>query len=183
MDCGGDLKLPRELKCLSLSDTDTSLLLSSFFFPIGFLLFPSSSLPLNYLSLCLYLSASSLPLSPFTLPQCPEERGDAFQKPGDHSPLSASGPQSDRGIRIRIAVHSPQCPSDELEGAKEGETEGDGGRRGIKGGPARGVPIGRCCSLCFYIAAVSCAFKFVLHILALLHTTHVHARVNIHIRI
>lgn len=42
------------------------------------------------------------------------------------------------------------------------------------------VPVGRRHSLCFYIAAVSCAFKFVLHILAHIHTTHVHARVNIH---
>lgn len=62
-----------------------------------------------------------------------KKRGGAFQKPGDHSPLSASGPQSDRGIRIRIAVHSPQCPSDELEGAREDEKEGAGGRRGMKG--------------------------------------------------
>jgi len=105
------------------------------------LLGPSSS-SLNYLSLSL---ASSLPLSPFTLPQCPEERGGAFQKPGDHSPLSASGSQSDRGIRIRIAVHSPRCPSDEPEGAREGGR--GGGRRAIKGGVpraasplARGIP-------------------------------------------
>lgn len=93
-----------------------------------------------------YLPSSSLPPSllpplclsrPFTLPQCPEERGGAFQKPGDHSPLWASGPQSDRGIRIRIDVHSPQCPSDELEGAK---TEGAGGRREMKrGSEGRGV--------------------------------------------
>lgn len=126
--------------------------------------------------------ASSLPPSAFTLHQCPEERGGAFQRPGDHSPLSASGPQSDRGIRIRIAVHSPQCPSDELEGAIEGETEGAGGRRGMGGGGslhALCAPIGLRHSLCFYIAAVS--FKFVLRILVHIHGTHVHARVNIHI--
>lgn len=75
----------------------------------------------------------SLPLSAFALHQCPEERGGAFQKPGDQSPLSASGPPSDRGIRIRIAAHSPQCPSDELEGASEGEKEGAREGRGKKG--------------------------------------------------
>lgn len=151
---------------------------SSSLFPIGFLLPSSSFISLPLLTLSL---ASSLPLSAFALHQCPEERGGAFQRPGDHSPLSASGPQSDRGIRIRIAVHSPQCPSDELEGAREGETEGAGGRRGMKGGGVPHTlraPIGLRHSLCFYIAAVS--FKFVLHILAHMHATHVHARVNIH---
>lgn len=115
-------------------------LLSSSLFPIGFLLPCSSFISLPLLTLSL---ASSLPLSAFALHQCPEERGGAFQRPGDHSPLSASGPQSDRGIRIRIAVHSPQCPSDELEGAREGETEGAGGRRGMKGG---GCPTHTPCS-------------------------------------
>lgn len=120
----------------------------------------SLSLSLSFFSVSLSL-ASSLPLSPFTLTQCPEERGGAFQKPGDHSPLSASGPQSDRGIRIRIAAHSPQCPSDELEGAREGETEGAGGRTGMKGGPAHilrshwsaAFPLflHRCRQLCFQV--------------------------------
>ena len=86
-------------------------------------------------------------------------------------PLSASSPKSDRGIRIRIAVHSPQCPSDEPEGARKG---------GMKGGVpnTRRAPIGQQHSLCFYIAAIS--FKFVLRILVHIHATHVHARVNIH---
>lgn len=92
----------------------------------------TSSSPISLPLLSLPLLLHPLCLSrPFTLPQCPEERGGAFQKPGDHSPLWASGPQSDRWIRIRIDVHSPQCPSDELEGAK---TEGAGGRREMKRG-------------------------------------------------
>lgn len=177
------LVYPAEPICLSVLVTITSLAFFPHrFLPIGFLLPSSSFISLPLLTLSL---ASSLPLSAFALHQCPEERGGAFQRPGDHSPLSASGPQSDRGIRIRIAVHSPQCPSDELEGAREGETEGAGGRRGMKGGGGGGVPhtlrapIGLRHSLCFYIAAVS--FKFVLRILAHIHATHVHARVNIHI--
>ncbi|MEQ2159727.1 hypothetical protein GOODEAATRI_026144, partial [Goodea atripinnis] len=51
-----------------------------------------------------------LPRSSIALPECPEERGGAFQKPGDRSPLSGSGPVSDREIRIRIAAHSPSAP-------------------------------------------------------------------------
>lgn len=43
------------------------------------------------------------------------------------------------------------------------------------------VPIGQWRSLCFYIAAVGCTFKFVLHILAHIHTAHVHACGNVHI--
>lgn len=126
------LVYPAEPICLSVLVTITSLAFFPHrFLPIGFLLPSSSFISLPLLTLSL---ASSLPLSAFALHQCPEERGGAFQRPGDHSPLSASGPQSDRGIRIRIAVHSPQCPSDELEGAREGETEGAGGRRGMKGG-------------------------------------------------
>lgn len=52
----------------------------------------------------------------------------------------------------------------------------------MKGVPqTRCVPIGRWRSLCFYIAAVGCTFKFVLHILAHIHTAHVHACGNVHI--
>lgn len=69
---------------------------------------------------------------------------------------------------------------------RAGGREGDRstGRRGMK---ERGVPavfctlIGWWRSLCFYIAAVSCAFKFVLLIRLHIHTTHVHACVNVHI--
>ncbi|CAB1430541.1 unnamed protein product [Pleuronectes platessa] len=56
------------------------------------------------------------------------------ETPRRHRP--SGGPQSDRGIRIRIAAHSPQCPSEELEG----ETEGAGGRRGMKGWGSRNIP-------------------------------------------
>ena len=100
--------------------------------------------------------------------------------------LSASGPQSDRGIRIRIAARSPQCPSDELEGAREGEREGrreikcKGGKGGVRGCPTHThththtlsvFQLAGGGSLCFYTAAVDCAFKFVLRILAA-HTRH-----------
>lgn len=80
----------------------------------------SSVSPLNYLPISLFppTSASSAALD------VQKKRGVAFQKPGDRSPLSAKGPQSDRGIRIRIAAHSPQCPSDELEGERETEALG-----------------------------------------------------------
>lgn len=112
--------------------------------------------------------SGSLHLSHPSLSQRPQERGGKFQKPGDHSPLSTSGPQSDRRIRIRIAVHSPQCPSDESEGAREGKIER---ATGWGGGPAQILhSYWSSHSLCFSIATISCAFKFVLHIVA--YTSH-----------
>jgi len=89
---------------------------------------PSSSFNCPFL---LFFSGL-LCLFPLSLPQCPEEKGGAFQEPGDHSPLSGSSPQSDREIRIRIAAHSPQCPSDELKGVRESEREGGEEWRGSR---------------------------------------------------
>lgn len=107
--------------------------------------FPLPCKSLSFIHLCFILFLVkhffslwlSLPLSPFTRLQRPEERGGKFQKPGDHSPLSASGPQCDRRIRIRIAVHSPQCPSDESEGVREGKKEGATGWGEERRGDAR----------------------------------------------
>lgn len=96
------------------------------------------------LPLCSFILSSSLSLfsisrsrpsgRPSLSVRCPgEKKGLAFQMPGDGSPLSARRPQTDRGIRIRIAAHSPQWPSDELKGGREEEMRRGGNRGRGKG--------------------------------------------------
>lgn len=131
---GSSKRLWLRLTFLALSSVTLLFIFSNSSFAFSF----HSSFYSLFLSSFNFLSLFFSSLLCLTLPECPEEKGGAFQRPGDRSPLSGSGPETDREIRIRIAASTPV-----MSRAGEWGGEVSVGRRRMKGFPlplASGIP-------------------------------------------